>query len=213
MGFTITVAQRKGGVGKTTIAVSVAAELQRRGTSIALIDSDPQQSSLRWAGIGTLSFPVYEIALIDQAVTNWVRAVITVARDYDCVVIDTAPSERVLGASIAISNLVLVPCTPSGLDLDATIRTLEIVDAVRPRSRGQPRLILVPNRVDSRTLEGRQLVDELAAFGEVVSGTIGNRSAFVRAFSLGRSVADIPDATTAHVEIQQLCDLITRQLS
>jgi chromosome partitioning protein len=73
-------------------------------------------------------------------------------------------------------------------------------------------LILVPNRVDTRTLEGRQLVDELTGFGETVSGTIGNRSAFVRAFSAGRAVGEMPESIAADLEIQRLCDLIEPQL-
>ena len=208
MGFTITVAQRKGGVGKTTLAISVAAELCRRGKRAALIDADLQKSACRWAEPGKLRFPVYEIALIDQSVANWVRDAVRVGKDYDCVVIDTAPNERMLVSSMAISDLVLVPCTPSGLDLEATARTLELIDAVRVRRQGRPRLILVPNRVDARTLEGRQLVDELTGFGETVSDTIGNRSAFVRAFSAGRPVGEMPESLAADLEIQRLCDLI-----
>ena len=107
----------------------------------------------------------------------------------DYVVIGTAPNDRSLGAASAISDLVLVPCTPSGLDLEATIRTLEIVDAVRVPPHGVPHLILVPNRVDRRTLEGKQLIDELIAFGERVSPPIGNRTAFIRAFSTGFPIA------------------------
>src|SRR5215469_6307826 len=185
----IAVAQRKGGVGKTTLAVSVAAELRRRGRDVALIDSDPQSSACQWALPGNLEFPVYDMALSDQAVPVWVRGVDRVRAD--CIVIDTAPNDRALGASIALAKLVLVPCTPSGLDVEATVRTLEIIDAVRARRRGYPHMILVPNRVDARTLEGRQLMDELAGFGEVVGPTIGNRTAFIRAFSAGNSVADI----------------------
>ena len=127
---------------------------------------------------------------------DWVRKFNRVAAGLRYVVVDTAPNERALAASIAVSNLVLVPCTPSGLDLEATARTLEIIDMVRnPSASNSLNLILVPNRVDSRTLEGRQLVEELTGFNEIVSSTIGNRSAFVRAYSAGRSVADMPDAT------------------
>lgn len=208
MGFIITVAQRKGGVGKTTLAISIAAELCRRGKRATLVDADPQKSACRWAASGKLRFPVYEIALIDQTLANWVRDVIRAGHNCDCTVVDTAPNERVLVSSMAISNLVLVPCTPSGLDLDATTRTLELIDAVRARRQGLPRLVLVPNRVDARTLEGRQLVDELTGFGEIVSSTIGNRSAFVRAFSAGRSVGEMPESLAADLEIQRLCDLI-----
>ncbi len=213
MSIAIAVAQRKGGVGKTTLAVSLAAELHRRSKQIALIDADPQRSACQWAEPGNLQFPVYEIAFADQTIANWVREFNRVAAGYDYVVVDTPPNERALGASIAVSNLVLVPCTPSGLDLEATARTLEIIDMVRNRWRAHLSLILVPNRVDLRTLEGRQVVDELTGFGEVIGPTIGDRSAFVRAFSAGQSVADMPDGHVAFREIQLLCDLVEKNMA
>ena len=212
MTFTIAVAQRKGGVGKTTLAICLAAELYRRWRPVALIDTDPQRSACQWAKPGKLKIPVYETPLADQAISNWVRDFNRIAMTYEYIVIDSAPIERALGASIAVSDLVLVPCTPSGLDIEATVRTLEIIDMVRARRPKLLNLILVPNRVDSRTLEGRQLVDELAGFGEIVSPTIGNRSAFVRAFSAGKSVADMPEGQAAHREIEDLCDLVEKCL-
>jgi chromosome partitioning protein len=212
MSYAIAVAQRKGGVGKTTLAVSLAAELHRRWKEVALIDTAPQRSACLWAEQGNLQFPVYEIALAEQAVSNWVRRFNRVVASYKYVVVDTAPNERSLLASIVVSHLVLVPCTPSGLDLEATTRTLEIIDIARAHRTRHLGLILVPNRVDSRTLEGRQLVAELTGFGEVVAPTIGNRSAFVRAFSAGQSVADMPEGKMAHLEIQMLCDVVEKSL-
>lgn len=207
----ISIAQRKGGVGKTTLAVCLAAELKDRGVGVVLIDSDPQCSASHWAELGNLDFPVYELVLGDQSVTAWAQGLQRI--EASTIVIDTAPNDRALGAAIALSDLVLVPCTPSGLDLDATTRTLEIVDAVRARRKEVPGIILVPNRVDARTLEGQQLVDELTAFGERVSSPIGDRTAFVRAFSTGRSISRMSPGGVAHTEISSLCDLVERVLA
>jgi chromosome partitioning protein len=85
-----------------------------------------------------------------------------------------------------------------------------MVDEIRTSRQGLPRIILVPNRVDGRTLEGKQLADELTALGEVVSPIIGYRSAFVRAFSTGRSIAETAGGRAGHREIQELCNLVEK---
>jgi chromosome partitioning protein len=206
----ITVAQQKGGVGKTTLAICIAGELVRRDYNVALIDSDPQRSACQWAELGNLEFPVHEIGLDNIAVGNWAREVKSVKADL--VVIDTAPGERQLGASIAVSDLILVPCTASGLDVEATQRTIAIIEAVRRRRVLPLAVILVPNRIDRRTQEGRQLEQELIDLGEIVSPTIGYRSAFVRAFHVGQSVAEFASGHAADNEIRALCDLIIRTI-
>jgi chromosome partitioning protein len=206
----ITVAQRKGGVGKTTLAVCLAGELTARNFGVALIDSDPQRSACHWAELGNLEFPVHEIGLETETVASWAKEVKRVQSDI--VMIDTAPSERQLGASIAIADLILVPCTASGLDVEATYRTMRIINAVRQRRASSVSVILIPNRVDRRTLEGRQLENELRGIGETVSPPVGYRSAFVRAFNTGQSVADMARGAPADLEIKALCDLVVRKI-
>ena len=204
----ITVTQRKGGVGKTTIAVCVAAALARRGHDVALVDSDPQRSASQWAEPGNLEFPVYEMALEQMSVSAWAQEVRSI--EAGVIVIDTAPNAREMGASIAVANLILVPCTPSGLDLDATLQTLAIINAARERRRDRIKVILVPNRLDRRTLEGRQLLDELSTFGEAVGPPIASRAAFVRCFTSGQSVTSFVPGDNADREIQELADAIER---
>jgi chromosome partitioning protein len=212
MTYVIAVAQRKGGVGKTTLAIFLAGELQKRERRVALLDADPQRSAWHWAEPGNLRFPVYEVALADQAVGSWVKEMNRVAANYDYVVVDTAPSARALGTAIAVCHTIVVPCTPSGLDLEATVETVDIINQTRARRRGLPRAVLVPNRVDARTLEGKQLVEELTSFGEVVGPTVGYRSAFVRAFSLGCTISEVAEGQVGDQEIQLLCTLIESTL-
>lgn len=206
----ITVAQRKGGVGKTTIAVCVAAELSRRGHDIALVDVDPQRSACDWAEPGNLEFPVYEMGLNEAPVAAWARELQLIKADI--LVLDAAPTEREMGATIALADVILVPCTASGLDIEASAHTVTIINAVRRRRAKPVKVLLVPNRIDRRTLEGRQLVEELRQFNENVAPPIASRSAFVRAFSVGLSVASYAPGQAADLDIQSLTDAVEKML-
>jgi chromosome partitioning protein len=209
MSSIIALAQRKGGVGKTTLAVNLAGELHRRGLDVGLVDADPQRSACLWAELGQLNFDVHEMSL-RESVPRWAQSV----RDlpHAQLILDCAPDDRILGAACALASLVLVPCTPSGLDLEAAAQTLSIVNAVRHRRRADLSVIFVPNRVDSRTLEGRQLVAELSNFAEPVGPAVGSRSGFVRAFSVGRAVCDLDPRGSAAREIAALCDFLLQRL-
>jgi len=207
----IAVTQRKGGVGKTTIAVSIAAELHQRGGDVILIDADPLRSACQWSALGGLHFPVQEITFSPQMpVAEWASAVRRVHSEF--VVVDSPPSDDSLAASIALADVAVIPVLPSGLDLEATVRTLEIVGAVRARRAEYVHVVLVPNRVDRRTLEGRQLVEEMEEYGEIIASPIGNRSAFVRAFSIGNSVAEFDPNGPGAREIRDLCDIVEKCL-
>ena len=207
----IAVTQRKGGVGKTTLAVSIAAELRHRGSDVVLIDADPLRSACQWAALGGLRFPVQELTFSTRRpVADWAAAVRRI--HHDIVVIDTPPSDDSLAASIALADVAVIPVLPSGLDLEATNRTLEIVGAVRARRAEDVHVILVPNRVDRRTLEGRQLVEEMEGYGEIVAPAIGNRTAFVRAFSMGNSVGEFDPYGQGIREIRDLCDAVEQCL-
>ncbi len=75
MSAIIALAQRKGGVGKTTLAVNVAGELSRRGLDVGLVDADPQRSACVWAELGQLNFDVHEMSLRDDSVPQWAQKI------------------------------------------------------------------------------------------------------------------------------------------
>src|SRR5215218_229659 len=125
----ITVASFKGGVGKTTTAVHLAAFLQRHKDTL-LIDGDPNRSASGWAKRGKLPFRV-----VDE------RQAARFSRDYQDVVIDTQarPSQEDLEALAEGCDLLIIPSTPDALSLDALTLT---VHALQNLAQNRYRILL-----------------------------------------------------------------------
>src|ERR1044072_54118 len=114
----LTVASFKGGVGKTTTAIHLAAFF-RRGRPAVLVDGDPNRSSTSWAARGTPPFKVvgeHQIAIS--------------ARQFEHLVIDTKarPEPQDLKALAEGCDLLVLPCTPDPFSLDALMMTIEALD-------------------------------------------------------------------------------------
>jgi chromosome partitioning protein len=207
----IGVVQRKGGVGKTTIAINLAGEISERGRAVLAIDADDQQSALQWAKPRGLSFPVRELPIRPGQAKSWANSLAGMRAEF--VVVDTPPNDYAIGTTVAVSNLVIVPCTPSGLDLESTAYALTVVNAVRQRRAGELPVLLVPNRVDFRSLEGQQLAEELDRLGERVGPQLGDRVAYVRAFAAGQTVSTYARGSSSDLEMKALCDTVLHFLA
>jgi chromosome partitioning protein len=203
----IATVQRKGGVGKTTIAVCLSGELHACGKRVTLIDADPQHSSLDWAAPRQLPFTVRDASFDGARSASWIRNIVAPSRD-DFTIIDTATTEAALRAAVLSARLILLPCTPSGLDIDATIEALYFVNCVRVENRRHVDALLVPNRVDMRTLEGRQFLEALGHLGEDIAPSLGSRTPFVRAFTAGHAVNQYAPGSVADNEVKALADVV-----
>ncbi len=114
----ITVANIKGGAGKTTTAVLLAAGLARIGRTV-LIDADPRTSALRWSEqAGDLAFPVIAWPVRDLA-----RRVSQITGDYEHVVIDTGPEqEHLVRQALLVTDRLLIPLAPTPIEVDPSRR-------------------------------------------------------------------------------------------
>ncbi|MEC4989033.1 MAG: AAA family ATPase [Oscillatoria sp. PMC 1068.18] len=150
---TIGIVNQKGGCGKSTTAVHLAYWLSQQ-KSVILIDADSQQSSSIWVSqLKNESIP-YQALLDPEALFE---AIAKASQKYDTVVVDGPGSlSEVTKTILDISDLALVPCQPSGLDLSSSSKILQVIRHRQKIRQGQPQVGLFL----SRGIKGTVLLKE-----------------------------------------------------
>jgi chromosome partitioning protein len=208
----IGVCGRKGGSGKTTVSVHLAAELVTRGRSVVLVDCDIQGSAAHWAEPGNLPMAVEHRPLeADDQIKEWSAGIRAIKAEI--LVLDSPPHlNAALGGVIGLSDIAIVPCGPSGLDLMATGETVSLIREIRAVRGGRPSMLLVPNRIDHRTSAGRELSGLLKEMGEPVAPEIRYRTPFADSFNNGSWVGAFAPGSPSHREMRVLVDHILAQV-
>jgi chromosome partitioning protein len=197
----IAVVNLKGGVGKTTTAVYLAAALASRGRTL-LVDADPQRSALGWQE----RVPDWPVSTIGMPAKNLHVSLPRVAEGYEHVVIDTPPGDLAIAKSaILAAELVVIPVPPALIDLDRLLPTIELLAEIEGTHQVEVRVLMTRTRMRTRSREAaREVLAEMAlpileaevplrevyavAFGEEPPGAGGDYGA-VLAELLGESAA------------------------
>lgn len=201
-GFVITLAQQKGGSGKTTLAAHLAVAFLKRGLSVALLDTDPQGSLGAWFEARESRLGEGETGLDFRTASGWGarREARQLARDHDAVVIDTPPkSDLDARPAIEAADLVLVPLQPSPVDMWATDPTLQII------AREGRKSLLVLNRAVRRALLTGEMAEAIGKLGhQVAKASLGSRIGFAAAMGSGATVQETDAMSPAAEEVEAL---------
>lgn len=194
----------KGGAGKTTLCVNLAAALKSRG-SVIVLDADPQLSSVQWRAIAEAEDALEVTAAVDDLPDSVRRR----RADIDHVVIDCPPSvhARQTGEALALADIALIPVQPSPLDIWATVHIERAIEAVSESNPGL-RAFLVINQLEPRTRLSRLVRTGLAELGLPAATTaVRRRVAYRNSVLEGRTVHDLGrQGADASAEIHQLID-------
>lgn len=185
----ITLASQKGGVGKSTLALNIYATFLQNGATVALVDTDPQGSirniyqtlkaQPQWSGVELLDYKQFKkIAEGGES-------------PYDVIVVDTPPylSDK-LETILLWSDVVLMPCKPSPLDILSMEHTIELVKEAQAKNK-ELKAGIVLNMVFSGTQKYTDQISEILKTNydiPLLRTQINNRVAYSRAIFKDSSV-------------------------
>lgn len=206
MSKVIAVANKKGGAGKSTLAINLAAASAAAKIPTAIIDLDPdQQAASKWRDSRTVEGP----SVFSAVYSRLPQAVAEAARSgAELILLDTpALVESIISAAIAIADIVLIPCRTTGQDIQYLTSTIDLVAA-----RQKPAAVVL-NSVESRLAETEQAVALIEKLGITIAPHhLSKAVAYHRAITAGLGVTELDPTGKAAQEILNLLAWISRLL-
>lgn len=200
----VAVLNQKGGSGKTTIALGLAAELAKAGR-VLLLDADPQGTAADWHAARDTPAP-FDVVRVDRPVLH--REAARLGKGYAHVVIDGPPRNADLQRSALLAaSHVLIPIQPSGADLWATRAFLDLLTGAHDLAPECQRAALVVSRGIPGSALSRGFpatLETLQSGFPILPGTT-QRVAYAEALGVGLTVQEYAPTSAASRELAALC--------
>lgn len=215
----ILIANNKGGVGKSTLAVTLGVGLKRMGMRVLLIDSDSQQSLGKWRQAAVDAPHEDTLPWVERVDSPMVGEKIRIERpNYDYIITDTASNigfagdqaQKVILAAIKQADHVLIPIGPSPLDVDGSEDLFDVLKDIweRRESRTPPASVVI-NAVKAGTKLGKEVGDYVEeTYGvPVLKNLVSQREAYKKAFFGGKTIYHLEDE-----KLMEEADLLIQEI-
>lgn len=202
----IAILHSKGGVSKTTSAIHIARELQKRKYRVLLVDSDPQRSSLDWSSAAEGEGEYFPVIGIDRPILE--TEIPKHEQNYDWIVIDGAAKvEKMLVSAVKAADLVIMPVRPSGLDIWPLVDLIEVIKTRQEITDGRPTAAFLISQAVKGTVLSKDVFESVQKHELPIFNTIIHfKQSYARGISAGKTALEIDGS--ARVEISNLVDEI-----
>jgi chromosome partitioning protein len=192
----------KGGVGKSTLAVHLAAWWREQGANLALIDADVQGSSSAWMAEASPQMKVFRLQTPDDVLEQ----VPALQKEFDHLVVDgPAGLSEVTRGILLVTDVAFLPCGPSVLDLRAANEAIRVVKQAQHIRQGPPRAVLVPNKLQVQYRLSQEMLATTRSLAIPASSGLRLRQAYADAAGQGTVVWKLgPRGDQAAAEMQSL---------
>ncbi|MYA71177.1 AAA family ATPase [Candidatus Poribacteria bacterium] len=202
---TLAVLSRKGGTGKTTLAIHLAVAAERAGHTTILIDLDPQASAAKWNDHREGDTP-----FVVTAPPSRLTEVLNKAADGGATlaILDTAPHTEIAALDAAsVAEMALIPCKPALIDLQAITSTINVIRLANVPAR------IVFNAVPARGDRVDQAREAVKVFDVPCAPCeVGNRIAFSDSYNAGLTAQEYEPRGKASREIRELYTYISTEM-
>ena len=165
------IGSEKGGCGKTTIAINIAAALSLRGCDVLLVDADRQASASEWASERRINQPDKPKITCVQCFGEIDTNLLDLSTRYQHIIIDvTGRDSSELRSSLLVADAVLVPTKPATFDLSTLLTMTKLIQQSRrinPKLKSYAVLSIAPTNAKLKEIEQSRSV--VLDYGDSIS--------------------------------------------